>query len=61
MEKNHIPNKVWVEITNTLQNFNGSTIEVWNGQFHPTFHNECNYVSMLGSKLSHVSRKGHQA
>ena len=27
--------------------------------FHPTFHNGCNHLSMLGLKLNHVSKKGH--
>ena len=28
-------------------------------QFHPTFYNGCNYLSMLGLKLNHVSKRGH--
>ena len=27
-------------------------------QFHPTEHNGCNYLSMLGLKLPHVSKRG---
>ena len=27
-------------------------------QFHPTFYNGCNYLSMLGLKLNHVSKRG---
>ena len=27
--------------------------------FHPTFYNECNYLSMLGLKLNHVSKRSH--
>ena len=27
--------------------------------FHPTYHNGCNYLSMLGLKLNHVSKSGH--
>ena len=27
--------------------------------FHPAFYNWCNYISMLGSKLIHVSKGGH--
>ena len=26
--------------------------------FHPTVYNECNYLSMLGLKLNHVSKRG---
>ena len=26
--------------------------------FHPTFYNVCNYLSVLGLKLNHVSKKG---
>ena len=28
-------------------------------QFHPTFYQACNYLSMLGLKLNHVSKRGH--
>ena len=28
-------------------------------QFHPTLYNGCNYLSTLGSKLNHVSRRDH--
>ena len=27
---------------------------------HPTFYNGCNYLSMLGLKLNHVSKRGHR-
>ena len=29
-------------------------------QFHPIFYNGCNYLSMLGLKLNHVSKRGHR-
>ena len=29
-------------------------------QFHPTFHNGWDYISMLGLKLNHVSKRGHR-
>ena len=29
-------------------------------QFHPTLYNGCNYLSMLGLKLNHVSKRGHR-
>ena len=28
---NHMPNKVWVEITYPFLNFNGATVEYWEG------------------------------
>ena len=28
--------------------------------FHPTHYNGCNYLSMLGLKLIHVSKRGHR-
>ena len=28
--------------------------------FHPTHYNGCNYLSMLGLKLNHVSKRGHR-
>ena len=27
--------------------------------FHPTFYNGCDYLSLLGLKLNHVSKRGH--
>ena len=27
--------------------------------FHPTLYNGCNYLSMLGLKVNHVSKRGH--
>ena len=27
--------------------------------FHPTLHNGCDYISMLGLKLTHVSKRGY--
>ena len=29
-------------------------------KFHPTLYNGCNYLSMLGFKLIHVSKRGHR-
>ena len=29
--------------------------------FHPMHHNGCNYLSMLGLKLNHVSKRGHRS
>ena len=28
--------------------------------FHPTLHRACDYLSLLGLKLSHVSKRGHR-
>ena len=30
------------------------------GTFHPIHYNVCNYLSMLGLKLNHVSKRGHR-
>ena len=44
-------------------NFNGCTDEVleWISNFIPHFYNGCNYLSMLGLKLIHVSKRGHSS
>ena len=47
---NHIRYKVWDEITYPFLNFNGV--------FHPILYKVCNYLSMLGLKLNHVSKRG---
>ena len=41
---NYVPRKVWDAITYPFLNFNGA--------FHPTLDNGCNYLSMLGLKLN---------
>ena len=55
---NHMRSKVWDKITYPLPNFIGATVEVWEWikKFHPTHYNGCNYLSMLGSKLIHVTK-----
>ena len=55
---NHTPSKVWDRITYPFLNFNGCTVEVyeWISNFIPHF--GCNYLSMLGLKLIHVSKRG---
>ena len=59
---NHMPNEVLEdEITYPLPNFNGTAVEVWEWVwFHPTLYDGCrdNYLSMLGLKLIHVSKRG---
>ena len=45
----HMPNKELDEITNPFPNFNGCTVEVWDGSvIHPTLYDGCNYLSILG-------------
>ena len=50
---------MWDEITYPFPNFNGATVDVWewDKQFHFTLYNICNYLSMLGLKLIHVSQR----
>ena len=52
------PGEIKDQITYLFPNFNGAAIEVWEwiSNFHPAFHRTCAYLSMLGLKLSHVSK-----
>ena len=50
---NHKPSKVWGDIT-----FQTCTAEAW--EWISNFHDGCNYLSMLGLKLNHVSKRGHR-
>ena len=52
---NDMLSKVWDEITYTFSNLNGYTVEVfeWISNFTPH-----NYLSTLGLKLTHVSKRG---
>ena len=53
----HWPSNVWDEITYLFPNFNGCTWSLgMDKKFHPALHNRCNYLSMLGLKLTHVSK-----
>ena len=47
--------KCWDEITHQFPNFNGLTVEVWEWINDL---NGCNYLSMLGFKLIHLSNGG---
>ena len=47
---------VWNEFTYPFPNFNGFTVEIWG--FHPILPWACDYQSMLGLKLKHVSKRG---
>ena len=52
-----MPSKLWDDFNYPFPNFNGVAVEVWewmNISSH-TF-NECNYLSMLGFQLKHVSK-----
>ena len=48
---NHMPEKVWNEITYPSPNFNCCTVWEWIISFIPHFYHGCNYLSMLGLKL----------
>ena len=48
---------MWDEITYPFLNFNGATVEI-TYQFHLTLYQACDYLSMLGLKLNHVSKRG---
>ena len=51
---NHMSSKVWDEIT-----YRSQTLTVVNGWvISPILYNVCNYLSMLGFKLSHVRKGG---
>ena len=54
-----MPSKVWDEITYPFSNFNGAIVEVceWMNYFNPCFIMACNYLTILGLKLHHVSKK----
>ena len=54
----HIYHKVWNKITYPFPNIRGYTVEVWEwiSNFIPHFMG-CDYLSMLGLKLIHVSKK----
>ena len=53
---NYIHYKWWDEIAYPFLNFNGLGMDKY---FHPICFWPCNYLSMLGLKLIHVSRRGH--
>ena len=57
---NYIHYKMWDEITNPFPDFNGANVEVWEWDklFHTTLHCTRDYLSMLGLRLIHVSKRG---
>ena len=60
---NYIKYKAWDDITYPFPNFNGATVEVWEwiNNIHPILYWACDYLSMMGLKLIHVSRRGPEA
>ena len=59
---NHMPRKVWGEITYPSPNLNGTTVKVlgMDKQFDPTFYNGYNYLAILGVKLINVTEMGNR-
>ena len=57
-----ISNHIRDGITDSFLNFNGATIEVykWISNFALHFTGACDYLSMLGLRLNHVSKRGHR-
>ena len=51
--------KVWIKL---LINSSTSTVQLlslgMDKEFHPTLYNGCNYLSMVGLDLNHVSKRG---
>ena len=60
---NHMPCKMWGEITHPFPNFNGSTLKFGNGWvISSTLYNErIFFLSMLGLKLNHVGKRNLMA
>ena len=50
-----MPRKVWDEITYPFLNFDGLGM---GEKFHPILYNGCDYISILGLQLFHVSKRG---
>ena len=57
---NYILYNVWDEITYPFPNFNGGRVREWISHFIPLYWTRKYYLSMLGLKLSHVSKRGHR-
>ena len=55
MDKYHMPSKVWGEIPYRFVNLWSLGMDK---QFHLTIYNGCNYLLMLGFKLTHFSKRG---
>ena len=56
---NHIPSKMWDEISYPFPKFQWLHHQNlgMDKKFHPILYNGCNYISMLGLKLIHVSKR----
>ena len=52
------PSNVWEEITYPFANFNGCTIGFGERMSNSIRYNVCNYLSMLGLKWTHGSKRG---
>ena len=52
---NHLPGKMWNEIAYLFTTFN-DCIAACEKQFNSTLCDRCNYLSVLGSKLTHAGR-----
>ena len=53
----------WIHIVNSVGGHQRSQRLIFMAMdklFYPTFYNGCNYLSMLGLKLNHVSKRGPQ-
>ena len=55
--REYIPSNMWNKITYPFINFSGCTFSLGMDKwFHPTLYWACDYLSMLGLKLHHVSK-----
>ena len=60
---NCMPSEAWDEVIHSFPNCNGATIEVWElmsmiSNYSPHFIMGCDYLSMPGLKLIHLSKSG---
>ena len=54
--------KMLDEITYLSTNFNGLTVDVWECiNKYIIYHSACDYLSMVGLKLNHISKRGRWA
>ena len=53
-----MPSRVWDEITYPFQTLAVAPLGI-DKQFHPTHYKVCTFLTMLGLKLTHVSKKGY--
>ena len=55
-KSNHMLSKVWDEITYPFPKLQRATFDVLGMENQFTLYNGCDYFSMLGLKLNHVSK-----